>query len=277
MVIKAIVLDIDGTLLNSNKVITLKTKRALLAAQQKGIKVILASGRPTTGMQQYAEQLELARYGGLLVSYNGAKVIDCQTGRVLFNEALPIKTAQAVLEHLKQFDVKVMIDRDDYLYVNDVYDNIIHHHNQPINIIAYEARGGQFKLAEQTDLALFANFELNKILTAGEPAYLMTHYEAMMAPFKTDCHCVFTAPFYFEFTAQGIDKAKALASVLEPCGICAAEVLAIGDGQNDISMIQYAGVGVAMANAVEELQAVANYQTLSNDEDGIATILARLL
>ncbi|MBF2378665.1 HAD family phosphatase [Listeria welshimeri] len=273
MTTQAIILDIDGTLLNDDKKISPETKKALITAQQNGVKLILASGRPTTGMHLYAEQLEMKKYHGLLVSYNGAKVVDCQTKEELFNQTLTIAEGKAVLEHMKQFEVKVMIDKDDYMYVNNVYDCYITYKGEEINIIQYESRGGNFKLCEKEDLAAFLDYRINKILTAGDPDYMQKNYQAMMAPFKNTLNCVFTADFYFEFTAKNIDKAKALDTVLTPMGIHAENIIAFGDGHNDITMVKYAGTGIAMENAVPELKAVANSITLSNNKDGIAHVL----
>ncbi|MDT0000966.1 Cof-type HAD-IIB family hydrolase [Listeria cossartiae subsp. cayugensis] len=277
MTTQAIILDIDGTLLNDDKKISAKTKEALITAQQNGVKLILASGRPTTGMHLYAEQLEMEKYHGLLVSYNGAKVVDCQTKEELFNQALTVSEGKAVLEHMKNFEVKVMIDKDDYMYVNDVFDCFVPYKGEEINIIQYESRGGNFKLCEKDDLAAFLDYRISKILTAGDPAYMQENYQAMMAPFKDSLNCVFTADFYFEFTAQGIDKAKALDTVLSPLGIHPENIIAFGDGHNDITMVEYAGTGIAMSNAVPELKAAASSVTLSNNEDGIAHVLNSLI
>ena len=277
MNIKAIILDIDGTLLNDQKEITPRTREALIAAQEKGVKLILASGRPTSGMMIHAEALQMEKYHGLLVSYNGSRVTDCQTKEILFNQAIPVAEGKAVLEHMKQFDVRPMIDKEEYMYVNDVFDGMLVYRGNPINIIEYESRGGNYKLCEKADLAAFLDYPINKILTAGDPDYLAANYKAMMAPFEDTLSCMFTADFYFEFTAKGIDKAKALDTVLGPLGIDSQEMMAFGDGHNDISMVDYAGVGIAMDNAVSELKAAADRITSSNNQDGIACILEELL
>ena len=277
MTIKAIVLDIDGTLLNTGKTISEKTKQALIAAQEKGIKVILASGRPTTGMLELAEQLEMTKYEGFLVSYNGARVTDCLTKEVLFNQAMSIETGQAILEHLKKFDVIPMIDKEDYLYVNDVYSGMLDLPDGAFNIIEYEARGGNFKLSEIDDLAAFATFPINKILIAAQPEYLQKIAPALHAPFDEIVTAAFSAPFYFEFTDKGIDKAKALNTVFPEMGIHSENIIAFGDGHNDRSIIEYAGIGVAMGNAVDALKEIADDVTLSCDEDGIAAGLEKYL
>lgn len=273
--IKVIIMDVDGTLTNNEKVITAKTKEVLVKAQKAGAILVLASGRPTSGLRDIAKELEMEKHHGLLVSFNGSKVVDCETNEVLFNETMSVDEGQEVLEHMKKFEVIPMIDKDNYMYVNDVFNNEIDYNGNPINIIKYESRGGKFNLCEIEDLAAFADYPLNKILTAGSPEYLQQHYKKMMEPFKDKLNCVFTAPFYFEFTAQGIDKAKALDTVLIPRGYKREEMIAFGDGHNDATMVEYAGIGVAMANAVDDLKAVADEVTRSNEEDGIAYTLSK--
>ena len=275
MEIKAIVMDVDGTLTNDKKEITPKTREVLLKAQKQGVLLILASGRPTTGLVEMGKVLEMDKNNGLFISYNGSKVVNFQTGEELFNEPLKLEDAKAVLEHMKKFEIKPMIDKGDYMYVNDVYNCMIRFRGEPFNVIKYESRGGNYKLCEIDDLAAFVDYPLNKILTAGEPEYLQEHYIEMMEPFKDKLNCMFTGPFYFEFTAKDIDKAKALDTVLKPLDITADEVIAFGDGHNDISIIKYAGIGVAMENAVADLKEAADEITLSNEQDGIAESLLK--
>ena len=275
MEIKAIAMDVDGTLTNDRKEIIPKTREVLLKAQKQGILLILASGRPTTGLVEMGKVLEMDKNNGLFISYNGSKVVNFQTGEELFNEPLKLEDAKAVLEHMKKFEIKPMIDKGDYMYVNDVYNCMIRFRGEPFNVIKYESRGGNYKLCEIDDLAAFVDYPLNKILTAGEPEYLQEHYIEMMEPFKDKLNCMFTGPFYFEFTAKDIDKAKALDTVLKPLDITADEVIAFGDGHNDISIIKYAGTGVAMENAVADLKEAADEITLSNEQDGIAESLLK--
>ncbi|MEF3329380.1 Cof-type HAD-IIB family hydrolase [Oceanobacillus oncorhynchi] len=274
---KAILLDLDGTLLTNEKVISPRTKKVLMAAQRQGIQLVLASGRPSKGMEDVANELEMSAYQGLIVSYNGARVVECETGKELFSQPLPVKYTKAVLEHLRKFTVKTMIDRDDYLYVEDVYDNVIHYAGEAINIIRYEARGAGLKLCEVDDLADFVDFPVHKILVAGEQDYLQAHYQQMQEPFQGEVTAAFSAPFYFEFTDKDIDKANAIEQSLSSLGVAAKDTIAFGDGQNDYTMLQYAGRSIAMGNAKDELKRAADEITLTNEEDGIAVVLEKLI
>ncbi|MEI5988917.1 hypothetical protein A5881_000404 [Enterococcus termitis] len=279
MDVKAIVLDIDGTLLNDEKKMTDQTKETLITAQQNGIKVILASGRPTPGMLKYVEDLKMDQYNGMIVSYNGAHVLDVSSQKELFSQPLSIESSKSILEHLKQFDVKPMIAKDGYMYVNNVFDGMLDLGSSDglFNIIEYESRGGNFQLCEKADLAAFVDFPLHKILVAAQPEYLQEHWQNILAPFENSVSGMFSAPMYFEFTDQGIDKANALEQTLKPLGIHPEHIISFGDGHNDLSLINYAGMGIAMGNAVTELKNAANKITASNNEEGIAKALAELL
>lgn len=274
--IRAILLDIDGTLTNSKKIITQKTKEALLKAQDLGIRLVIASGRADQGLYQFGDVLNMRNHHGIFVCYNGAKVMDCQSGEVYCHQPMSIEDGRAVLEHMKNFQVSPIVIRGEYMYTNDVFSGMIHRNigsDEIFNVIEYEARSNSYILCEKRDLAAFADFPIEKILTAGEPAYMRDHYEEMREPFKDRLSCMFTAPFYYEFTAKNVDKARSIEAVFTKLGYSPDELIAFGDAENDASMLKYCGIGVAMGNAVPSVKAIADEVTLSNDEDGIAVSL----
>lgn len=277
MAIKAIALDIDGTLTNDQKVVTPRTKEALFAAQRAGIRVILASGRPVQGLRALARELELDRYHGLLVAYNGAHVVDAESNEGLFDQPMEPAVMRELLDHLRSFDVIPWVTEGEYLYVEDAYRCMISHRGRERNIVKYERDACDLKIREVHDLAEVLDRPQDKILTAATDTYLAAHADEMYAPFRDRLSGMFTADFYFEFMAPGINKAHALAGALPKLGIDAAEVVAFGDGQNDAAMIAWAGTGVAMANAIDETKAVADMVTASNNEDGVAVALEQLL
>ncbi|WP_214740977.1 Cof-type HAD-IIB family hydrolase [Exiguobacterium sp. s48] len=275
--IQAILLDLDGTLLNDDKMITEQTKRTLLALQAQGVKVVLASGRPKRGMIRYAEELKLNEFDGLIVSSNGACVTDASTGDTLFEQAMQIDDVRSILEHLENYEVIPMINDDTYMYVRDVFEGQLDVNGKLINIIEYESRGGQFQLREEPSLIDIIDFPVHKILVAGEPSYLRENAPALAAPFTGRVTSMFTAAMYYEFTDLGIDKAKALRHVFKELGIDRDQVIAFGDGHNDRSIIEYAGIGIAMGNAVDALIDIATEVTTSNNDDGISKILERYI
>jgi len=275
--IQAVLLDLDGTLLNDQKMISPKTKETLLSLQANGIRVVLASGRPKRGIEPFATELKLEQYGGLIVSSNGACVTDATTGETLFEQAIDRDVARAILDHLTGFDVIPMLNDETYMYVNDVFSGMLELNGEPFNIIKYESRGGRFQLREEPRLADAIAFPVYKILVAGQPDYLQANVDDMSQPFNQQVTGMFTANMYYEFTDYGIDKARALDHVFQQVGIARDQTIAFGDGHNDRSMLEYAGISVAMDNAVDAIKAIATDVTRSNNEEGIAHHLARYL
>ena len=269
---KAILLDIDGTLTNDQKIITPRTRDALLAAQSDGAVLVLASGRPSMGLTGFADVLHMKEHNGVFVCFNGAKSVNYQTNEVYFQQTLTVEQGKRVLEHMHKFNVCPIYDRGAYMYLENAFFTI-ERDGAPWTIAEYEAHNNNYLLCEVANNAEFMDWELNKILVAGQPEYLQEIWQQMAAPFEGELSSMFTAPFYYEFTPLGVDKTRALRETFATLGIDRSEVIAFGDAQNDQSMIEWAGTGVAMGNAVDEVKAVADYVTLSNNEDGIAAAL----
>lgn len=274
--VKVIITDVDGTLLNSNKEILENTKNDLIKAQGLGIRLVLASGRPTAALTGLARELHMDKHNGLLIAYNGSKIIDCSNGEVLYNKPMNKDNVRLALEHLKKFNVIPMVDVEDSLYVNDVFHNIFVDKKE-FNVIKYESRSGGFRLCEIDDLPSFVDFPINKILISGNPEYLKENFSKITEPFNKVFNIALTTPFYLEFNAKNVDKLEAIKSTLEPMGYTNDEIIAFGDGGNDIAMINYAGFGVAMDNAMDELKNVAKFITYSNDLDGISYALRKYI
>ncbi len=278
MAIKAILLDIDGTLTNDEKKITPLTRDTLMKAQEMGIRLVIASGRPPKGLEQYGNLLDMAKHHGLFVCFNGSRVIDCESGEVLYDQSLDRDTFREILRHMKQFDVRPIVSREDHMLVEDVYNCMVKDGDREFNVIEYESRMNHYLLHEVPDLEQHMDgCDLNKILTAGDSDYLRAHFEEMAAPFKDRVSSMFTANFYYEFTALGVDKGAALTAAMNKLGIRPEECIGFGDAENDIPMLRYAGVGVAMANAQDKVKAMADEITDDNNHDGIAKMLMKYI
>lgn len=278
---KAILLDIDGTLTNSEKIITPKTKEALLKAQDAGIRLAIVSARTENGLARFGRQLDFQNHHGIHIACNGADIKDAQTGEVIYSKTMSSQLASSILEHLKKFNVIPLITKGKYMYTNDVFSGMLHleKDGKPdlLNVIQYESRSNEYLLCEKDDLAAFVDYPLAKILVAGEPDYLHQIAKEMAEPFKDETSHGFTAPFYYEFNPKGVDKATAIKTAFESLGISPDEMMAFGDQKNDISMLKYVKYGIAMGNAVDEAKEIAYDVTLDNDHDGIAEAIYKYI
>lgn len=262
---KMIALDLDGTLNNDQKVITKRTKEALIAVQKKGVKVVLASGRPASGLKRESDALELEKYNGILLSYNGGKVVDATTKKVLYEKSLPNNTAVRLLKHLEDFPVTPIVDDGKHYYTT----------SKDEFMIEFESRLNNMGIKEVENVADSVDFNPVKVLIAAPKEQLVPASEGIKEPFEEELSFVQSTPYYLEATMRGINKASSLQAVCDVLDISPKEVMAFGDEQNDLKMIEFAGLGVAMGNACDKLKAVADEITLSNNEDGIAHTLEK--
>lgn len=258
-----IALDIDGTLTNSKKEITPRTLEALLRIQKEGKKVILASGRPTPGLAALAKQLQLDKFGGYLLAYNGAKIINYQTGEVIVNQTLPLEMIPKLYDFAQENEVGII----SYEPEGVISGRRIDHY------IEYEARLNGIPVREEPNFKTFVDFPVNKCLMTGEDNYMAQMEEKLKGLYKDTLSIYRSEAFFLEIMPQNVDKANSLSHLLAHLGLTKDQLIACGDGYNDMSMIEYAGLGVAMSNAKDEVKAVANHITVSNDEDGVAVIV----
>lgn len=276
----AILLDIDGTLTNDMKQISPRTREALLAAQARGIRLVLASGRTPMGLTRFAEELKMPAHDGVLICYNGGHVELASTGEVLFDQKLTVAQARSVLERVRDYDVLPILYRDPYLLVHDAFAGVLGPEVRPAgydSVIEYEARSNGYLLQEVADFVEYVDWEPNKVLVTATPSYLDAVGEEMAAPFAGQLNHMYSTPYFFEFTPLGVDKGHAMVASFPKLGLDPADAIAFGDARNDITMLEWAGTGVAMGNADDETKAAADFVTRTNDEDGIAWALERLL
>ena len=265
-----IALDLDGTLTNSEKIITPRTFDALMKAQREGVRLVLASGRPTFGIAALANQLQLADYGGYVLSYNGGRIIDWCEKTVIFSQVVD----QKLVPILYYFAEKAQLPIVTYLP-----EAILASKNEG-EYLAEEARinGMPVVVAQNfVEEAMQISGGSTKFLIPGEPELLIQLESEMKAALSEQMEVFRSAPFFLELPPKGIDKAQSLQRLLTHLGLERESLMAFGDGFNDLSMIQFAGQGVAMANAVEEVKSIADFVTTSNEEDGIAHALEQLL
>lgn len=266
MIYKLIAFDLDGTLTNSRKEITPRTKDALMAVQERGVKLVLCSGRPVYGIGFLADELRMDEYGGYIVAFNGAMVIDWKTKEVIMEQKLPDALVPELFRCAEDAGLAVLAHQGRTIVTNRQFDRHVMH-NAFIN---------RLPLVQLDDFVNEVEYPLNKCLIVGEPDRLQALERTMKPQFEGRMELYRSQPYFLECVPPGIDKAFSLNVLCEKTGVSAEELMAFGDGWNDVSMIEYAGMGVAMANGCDEIKAKADLITLSNDEDGVAVVLERI-
>lgn len=263
---KMIVLDLDDTLLRDDLTISPRTKQALMEAQDAGVKVVLASGRPTSAMLSIAEELRLSEYGSFILSFNGAKIIHCRTGEEWFSSMLPTEIVHQLYG----------ISRRENVWIHTYVDNmIVTEEANPYTDIEGELTNIPIKIVDNFVDAVTE--PVVKVLMLEEPELLARVELKLEKEFAGRLSVMRSKPFFLEFTEFGVTKGTSLNSLIQQLGISRDEVIAIGDSGNDLSMIQFAGLGVAMGNAAEEIKAQADFITDTNMNDGVAKVVEEFI
>lgn len=263
MIRKALVLDIDGTLTNSKKEITPATKAAILKIMEVGHKVILASGRPTPGMRRYEQELELEKYGSYLLSFNGAKVVECRSGEIVYQRTVPLTFVSQLYKFAKENGCGLIT----YLG-NEIVSAF-----EPDKYVELEAGINWLPVRTVENFDKFVDFDINKCLMTAEPERAAILEKQLQERFGEHLSIYRSEPFFIEIMPKNVDKATSLKEMLGIIGIRREDTICCGDGFNDISMIQFAGVGVAMGNAQGPVKEAADYITATNDEDGLVQVI----
>ncbi|MEG0166025.1 Cof-type HAD-IIB family hydrolase [Anaerorhabdus sp.] len=288
MTIKLIAMDMDGTLLTSDNKILPETKAALLAIQATGVRLVLASGRSYTKLMEYAKELEMDRYAGYLIEINGTAIYDLQENKRYVKKLLNAQQIHEIFAYFRQWDVEIIGHVDDGMYdynppaiLNEkkIYKKA-HHLSDD-----YPLTGGAFHFIADNRkgyprLTYINNAdeiveELNKIS--------VTYHEEIIEKISIQAKQELgkkywigkTSPKWLEIMLPGITKASGLEDIAQRSGISLDEMMAFGDGENDIAMLQAVRVGIAMGNAMDSVKTKANECTQSNQDNGIANALKK--
>ena len=258
-------LDIDGTVVNSQKEISPVVKGEINRIQEAGVPVALVSGRPTKGIEHIAAELDFDKYESYILAFNGGKIIECSSGKVVYNQTIPIALAKEVCKAAEEYNVAIVTYKDDVILATEPenkYTKIEAH------LTHMDVRGVESMEAEM-------DFSPDKFLFVDEPERLEELIPLMQKRFEDRLNIFRSEPFFMEIVPMGIDKAKSLDRLLDRLGMDSTKLVACGDGFNDVSMVNFAGMGVAMGNACAETKAVANYIAPSCDEDGVADAIKK--
>lgn len=258
--IKLIALDMDGTLLNKDRSISARNYQAIQDAQRAGIKVVLASGRPRRGLQQYLDQLGLITNDDFVISYNGALVQRVESGEVLYQTFLSGRDIKNIFSISEQLGT--------YIHAFSVTQGLITHKNNQWTDL--EGQVNSLTVNEVDFNSIDDDEEFIKVMMVDEEQKLTSAIAQIPDSLKQQYTVVRSAPIFLEVLHASCNKGVALEKLCQLLGICATEVMCVGDAENDHAMMLFSGLAVAMENADDETKALADHITGSNINDGVA-------
>lgn len=265
---KLLVLDVDGTLLNNQKEITPGTSAALLKIQQMGIQIVLATGRPSYGILPIAQALELNRYGGYIMSYNGGQIIEAESGNTIFEKRIDSQMMPYLYKKARKNDFPIFTYKGDAIYT-DSPDN---------THIRNEATLNKMQIIPVANFAEDIDFAPHKCMLVSDDPKALLGLENHWRKRLSGTLDVFPSESYFlEVVPPSINKGDTLTILLDKLGVTRKNVIAIGDGICDIPMLQLAGMGIAMGNAPDSVKSCADDTTLSNEEEGVAAAIEKVI
>ena len=262
---KMLVLDMDDTLLSDDHKISKENREMLFKAQELGVYVILASGRPTPAMIAYAKDLQMDVNNSYMISYNGAVITDLKEDKVIFEQTL----TQQQIHELYDYSLKSKTHIITYLDGKVVSETDSEYIDIELNITGLEHN----KVLDFKDVVKSSAV---KCILLEEPSYLKQVEKELKEAMPHLSICM-SKPFFLEVAQNGIDKAASIKFLAEKLNIHQSEIIAVGNAENDLAMVEYAGLGIWVDNVDAELRDKANVIVASNNNHGVAEVVRRFI
>jgi Cof subfamily protein (haloacid dehalogenase superfamily) len=260
---KLMAVDIDGTLVNNEGHITEGTKKAIRQAVESGLIFTICTGRPIQGVEHFNEMLGLDLP---YITYNGSMVVMGKSREILYEQKMDANDAKTIYSLGCEYGTTVVVWAHNILYVNVM--------NEDALLYSKQARQTAL-LMENSDEILESG--ASKILWIDTVQNIDRYQKEVGKKLSGNVNYHTSKPIYLEFVDKQASKAIGMEKLGDYYGIDRKEMIAVGDGYNDLSMIEYAGLGIAMANAEEAVKEKSGYITLSNEEDGVAHVINKFI
>lgn len=272
MMYKLIAIDLDGTLLDSQKQISAKNMEAVRLAQNLGVMVVVCSGRILAGARVFASQMGLR---GLIVACNGALIKDLSTEEVLYSSRLSREDCIRVGDICRRENIYFHAYVGDVLYTERLERSSLFYYNKNKELSPQE-RIDIRVVENMTDIFRMEKKDPYKMVVISESRELLKNVRDQVEEIDS---VEVTSSLYnnFEVLNRGVSKGRAIELIARTYGIHRNEIISIGDNENDISMLEYAGVGVVMGNAEKEIKKMADFITGTNDESGVAQAILKFI
>lgn len=260
---KLIAVDLDGTLLTSTNTISEKSKESIEKVLDAGHKVVIITGRDFYGSIKVARELFDRHEGGLVASSNGALVFDLAKDKPIINHTIPREVVKEMIAYGKSLGLDYLIYHDNKILAekDDAYD------------LDFLSKKNKLEVEIIEDLADNLDFDLNKLLFSAQPSLIEKVKSDFEEQFKGKVNPIHSMPQFLDCMPAGIHKGRSLLEIADFYGIDHKDTLAFGDEINDETMIEMAGIGIAMANASDYIKNLADDICPTNDDDGISLYL----
>ncbi|MCO7126554.1 sugar-phosphatase [Sporolactobacillus shoreicorticis] len=266
--IKLIAIDMDGTLLNENKQISERTQHVLKAAKNQGIRIVLCTGRPLLGIKEFLNLLGLTDQGDYAITYNGGLVQHADTGNVISEKVLTRDQLLSIYELSQTLDVPMNFIDLHRVYCPPYPEGKPSMYSQIMKALPF---------TQTTMEHIPQSFKANKAIFCINQSLLDLAIEKIPKHYFESFTIMKSRPFLLEILNKEVDKGKGLQALGKFLGIAPEEMMTLGDEANDLAMIKYAGLGVAMGNAIEQLKNEAQFVTKTNREDGVAYAIEKFI
>ena len=267
--IKLIAIDMDGTLLNSKKELLEETKQYFKNFHNKNTEtlLVLCTGRPKTGIRPYLKDLGYLEENHYIISQNGASIYESQTGKRVMDAFVDSTAIQKWIELGKKHGISVMGAGVDYYYSFD---------EDPTEWMEFDVKLVSGKL-KRIPTKESLNIDFYKILLMGDEEQLNEFETFIPQEWRDEFYVVRSQKYLVEVLTKGVNKAFGLEKLAQKLNIQPSEIAAIGDAANDIEMLEYAGLAIATGNASEEVKAIADIVTDTNENNGVIKAIDKLI
>lgn len=260
-----LVVDMDDTLLTDDHKISEDNKEMLFRAQELGVYVVLASGRPTSAMIEYAKELQCDINNSYMISFNGSTITDLKEDKILFEHSLTKEQIHSIYDFSQQNNTHIITYLDD---------KIISERKSEYIDIESTITGLELVIVPSFKDAVTTSAV--KCLLLEEPSFLKS-VEPLLKTAMPDLSVCMSKPFFLEAAPNGVDKGAAIQILAKKLNIHQSEIIAVGNAGNDLSMVQYAGLGVWVENAEAELLEYGDVIVASNNNHGVAEVVRRFI
>ena len=264
---KLIAIDIDGTLKREDKSVSERTKNAIKLAKEKGVYVVIATGRPIDGVSRYLEELDMLGENDYVLSYNGGLVLKTKSREVVSKTVL----TGADLHYLHNLSKELGVNIHAFSEVH----GLMTPKNSKYTEVEANINGIRITINDYSDIE--DDHSIIKVMMIDEPEVLQKAIDNLPKEVYEKYTVVRSAPFFLEFLNKKVNKGTGVELLAKHLNIKQEEIMTFGDAGNDLDMIVYAGMGVAMANAFDEVKEAANYITDSNENDGVAKAIEKFV